>query len=579
MAAGTSAACTSRDRPAPERRRPLSDPPAGRRRSRQTVPDPDVSGAPRTGKLPVRGVLRSAFCVSPAKGRAAGRAVGPRAGAAKRPGSSEPARRVRTDSRDPPACGTDWPNPGGRRYTSANGAAAFASARLAGESKERNQVFAEEPTSPRQPPSSHATAPERAVLVGFPPTLEHEDTLDELALLADTAGAVVTGRLHQRRVSVHPGNFLSRGKLEEAGCLARETEASLLVCDEDLSPAQVRNLEKALDLRVIDRSELILDIFARRARTREAKLQVELAQLRYLLPRLTGMWGHLSRTGGGIGTRGPGETQLEVDRRRVRQRISMLERQLATVEVERRTQSKRRADAFRAALVGYTNAGKSTLFNRLTRSSVLEEDKLFATLDTTTRRLALPGFGNLLLSDTVGFLRKLPHHLIVSFRATLREVETANLLLHVVDVAHPARNEQIAAVDEVLEELLEHPIPRLLVLNKADLLEEQGELEARARFPEGVLVSALRPEDRDRLIQCVADRVREMRVRVRVECPAERYRELVQIARRGERRSEAFLDGRVWSEWWVDRIELDRLRGTGFRVEVLDPATVEDASR
>ena len=235
---------------------------------------------------------------------------------------------------------------------------------------------------------------ERAILAGFPALPGMEDTLDELELLAGTAGADVAGRVRQRRESVHPGNFLSKGKTEEAKTAAAGASAKLLICDEELSPAQVRNLEKALDLRVIDRTELILDIFSQRARTREAHLQVELAQLRYLLPRLAGMWGHFSRTGGGIGTRGPGETQLEVDRRRVRQKITFLERHLESVEVERRTQAKRRMDAVRISLVGYTNAGKSTLFNQLTRSDVLVEDKLFATLDTTTRKLGLTGGGS-----------------------------------------------------------------------------------------------------------------------------------------------------------------------------------------
>jgi len=356
--------------------------------------------------------------------------------------------------------------------------------------------------------------------------------------------------------------------MEEAEALIRDSSADLFICDEDLSPAQVRNLEEALKVRVIDRSELILDIFARRARTREAQLQVELAQLRYLLPRLTGMWGHLSRTGGGIGTRGPGETQLEVDRRRVRQRISLLEKRLQGVETERATQSQRRQDSFRISLVGYTNAGKSTLFNRLTSSRVLEEDKLFATLDTTTRRLRLPGELTVLLSDTVGFLRKLPHHLIASFRATLREVESADLLVHVVDAHHSARQAQIAAVDEVLESLLPHPVPQLLVLNKADLLEEGRELETRVEFSEGVLISALRPADLDRLRLRMRAQIRELRVLVRVECPAARQQELRALARGGERRSEAYLDGRAWSEWWLDERDLSRLRRSGFRVEI-----------
>jgi GTP-binding protein HflX len=409
---------------------------------------------------------------------------------------------------------------------------------------------------------------ERALLAGFATVSGREDTLDELALLAETAGARVVGRILQRKSAVHPGRFLSRGKLEDAGRLAADHKADLLISDEDLSPAQVRNLEEELELRVIDRSELILDIFAQRARTREAQLQVELAQLRYLLPRLTGMWGHLSRTGGGIGTRGPGETQLEVDRRRVREKISVLEQRLERVEVERRTQSQRRQESFRASLVGYTNAGKSTLFNRLTHSSVPAENRLFATLDTTTRKVVLPGDVEILLSDTVGFIRKLPHHLIASFRATLREVENSDLLIHVVDAAHPNRREQIAAVGEVLEQLLSHPVPQLLVLNKVDLLsDDTQEIEARMSEPEGILISALRKEDTERLLDRLRLATRDQRVLVRVECPASRRRDLLAVTRRGEKRSEAYLDGRLWSEWWLDPRDAARLRRAGFRVE------------
>ena len=334
------------------------------------------------------------------------------------------------------------------------------------------------------------------ILVGLDSDGSPEESFQELALLAETAGGEVVGRVVQRRASLSPATFLSKGKREQAREELMLHDAEGLVFDEDLSPAQARNLEKELKTRVIDRSELILDIFAKRARTREAMLQVELAQLEYLLPRLTRLWGHFGRLGGGIGTRGPGETQLEVDRRRVRQRIAMLKRKLEGIDREREVQQRGRRGFFRAALVGYTNAGKSTIFNALTRAGVLAEDKLFATLDTTTRKIVLPGGQRMLLSDTVGFIRKLPHHLVASFRATLMEVREADLIIHVADASHPTYEYQMRVVDEVLSGILARPIPRLLVLNKRDrIADELAAHGARARHPEAELISALNPEE------------------------------------------------------------------------------------
>ena len=339
------------------------------------------------------------------------------------------------------------------------------------------------------PPTS-----ERAVLVGHSSrdvggALER--SLDELALLADTAGAKVLGRIAQRRGTVHPATYIGKGKVEELKALADDHDADFVVFDDDLTPAQVKNLEKRLDRKVIDRSELILDIFAKRARTRESRLQVELAQLEYTLPRLTGMWKHLERQAGGIGTRGPGETQLETDRRLVRERIAKLKQELESVERERETQRRRRRREFRAALVGYTNAGKSTLFNVLTRSQVFVENRLFATLDATTRQMVSPGRQVALLTDTVGFIRKLPHHLVASFHSTLVEAIEADLLLHVVDAADPDFRQQMLAVEGVLEDIMETPRPTTLVFNKCDLFEDESIAAGlRAEFAGCHVVSA-----------------------------------------------------------------------------------------
>jgi GTP-binding protein HflX len=333
---------------------------------------------------------------------------------------------------------------------------------------------------------------ERAVLVAHARREDGdlERSLEELGRLADTAGATVHGTLVQRRGTIHPAHFIGKGKVAELKDLVQERKADVAIFNHDLAPPQIRNLEKELGVKVVDRSEIILDIFARRARTREARLQVELAQLEYSLPRLTGMWKHLERQAGGIGTRGPGETQLETDRRLVRERIARLKRALEAVERERETQRDRRRREFRAAIVGYTNAGKSTLFNALTRSQNLVEDRLFATLDATTRQMVSPERRVVLVTDTVGFIRRLPHHLVASFHSTLVEAIEADLLLHVVDAADPDRRRQMNAVDGVLEEILETPRPRLLVFNKGDLLPPESADGLRVEFPGCHVVSA-----------------------------------------------------------------------------------------
>jgi len=336
---------------------------------------------------------------------------------------------------------------------------------------------------------------ERVLLVALrkPGVSEWEvnDHLDELAQLADTAGAIVVGRFTQRLAKPDPGTFIGRGKVQELSQEVRIRSVNSMIFDDDLTPAQVRNLEQETNVKILDRSGVILDIFARRARSREARTQVELAQLNYLLPRLTRRWVHLSRQVGGIGVRGPGETQLEVDRRLVRERISRLNKELTKIDQSRQIRRLRRESQFRAAIVGYTNSGKSTLLNALTGAEVFVENRLFATLDSTTRKLALTPQTSILLTDTVGFIRKLPHHLIASFRSTLEETIQADLLIHVVDLSHPQFRHQMETVRTVLTELGLEDRPRLLVFNKVDQIRD-GALEwARSNYPAAVAISAL----------------------------------------------------------------------------------------
>lgn len=338
---------------------------------------------------------------------------------------------------------------------------------------------------------------ERAILIGvdLPKTnrWEIEDHLDELAFLADTAGATVVDKFLQERKRIDPTYFIGRGKVDMLAEKVEEHEADLIIFDDDLSPAQARNLEKAFNKKVIDRSGLILDIFARRAKTREARTQVELAQLRYLLPRLTRQWVHLSRQVGGIGVRGPGETQLEVDRRLIRKRISVLEKELAKIEKQRDQRRKHREEVFIAALVGYTNVGKSTIMNALTDANVFVENRLFATLDATVRALRLKDCEPILLIDTVGFIRKLPHHLIASFKSTLEEARDADLLVHVIDISHPHFEDQIQTVQDVIKDLNLGDKEVVYVFNKIDLVENAGLIQAmREKYTPSVFISAAR---------------------------------------------------------------------------------------
>jgi GTP-binding protein HflX len=398
---------------------------------------------------------------------------------------------------------------------------------------------------------AHTTAvqPERVVLVGAERPknlLPVSESLAELGRLADTAGLVVVERTVQNLKRVHPATFVGQGKVEEIKRLVEQLPADVVIFDDPLTPAQQRNLEKAVGKKVIDRSALILDIFARRARSLEGKMQVELAQLQYLLPRLTRQWTHLSRLGGGgVGTRGPGETQLEVDRRRVRERIAQLGRRLADVERTRSLHRHERASVPfpTVALVGYTNAGKSTLMNALTKAGVLVEDKLFATLDPTVRRLRLPNGLTVLLADTVGFIHKLPHQLVEAFKSTLEEVRHADLLLHVVDASHASWVEQTQVVETVLKDIGAGDRPVVRVMNKIDLLAPGT--AAVGAGADSVSISAARGQGVDRLLAAVEERLVAGLARVRCAVPARRGDVLAMLRRTGVIVEEYHSDGVV----------------------------------
>jgi len=373
---------------------------------------------------------------------------------------------------------------------------------------------------------------------------EVEESLDELERLAESAGADVVGRVTQERGAPTPALYFGRGKVEEIRALSERERADLMISDDPLSPVQERNLGGSLRLRVIDRTALILDIFAQRARTMEGKLQVELAQLSYLLPRLVGQWKHLERLGGGIGTRGPGEQQIESDRRIIRNRIRKISEELGRVRVHRRLlRDRRKASGVPVvALVGYTNAGKTTLLNRLTGSALTAADQLFVTLDPAARLVSVPPHASFVLTDTVGFIKKLPHQLVAAFKATLEELAEADVLVHVVDASHPAMDDQVAAVQGLVAELELSERPCIVALNKVDRLEGEGALRGLVERFSGVAISALTGDGVEALLSRIDEALRPRVERVVLFIP---YRDGPALAlcyekgRVRERRDEA----------------------------------------
>jgi GTP-binding protein HflX len=400
---------------------------------------------------------------------------------------------------------------------------------------------------------------------------DKEHVLDELRGLAKTAGIQVVGTLVQTRAKPDPATYLGRGKLGELKQLIEVNDAELVVFDNNLSPAQGRNLEKETNTIIVDRSEVILDIFASTARTYEAKLQVELAQLLYSRPRLKRLWTHLERIEGGVGAgRGPGEKQIETDRRLIDRRVAELKRKLRDVEERRRQTVARRSDELTVSLVGYTNAGKSTLMNALSGSDVLVADKLFATLDTRTRRWNVPDCGDVLLSDTVGFIRDLPHHLVASFHSTLEEARQARLLLHVVDASDPAAEQHVEIVHKVLGEIGVDDSNTVLVLNKIDACRDRSRVDIlRNRFHNSVTTSARTGFGLDRLTQAVAERLGGGYVDAEIETSIGNGRLLAYLAEHGQIRDRAYHDdSRVTLSCRIPRYFLSRVNGSDTRITV-----------
>ncbi len=421
-----------------------------------------------------------------------------------------------------------------------------------------------------RPPARQATTPdhrERAALVGLfsasSRQFDPEHSLDELAGLAAAAGATAVLRVLQDRPKPDPATFLGSGKVKSLAAACDELRADVVIFDNELSPAQLRNLEQTLDRKVIDRTQLILDIFARRARTREGKLQVELAQLKYLMPRLVGAGAALSRLGGGIGTRGPGETKLETDRRRIRHRISVLSKEIDVVRRRRAHLRDRRQKAAvpTVALVGYTNAGKTTLFNALTGDQATVSDALFVTLDPLVRKVRLPDRRELLVSDTVGFIDRLPHSLVAAFRATLEEVAAADLLIHVIDATSHERERHMSAVRSVLSEVGAERVPAIDAFNKCDELDAGERARVEGLYPGALMVSGLTGEGREELVAAMEVRLALGTTLVQLEFDAASSSHRDRIAhlyRIGRILRHVSSDGHVWIEAEVPRRVLDR---------------------